>query len=407
MNLKPDVLIVGAGVAGIACALKCQENGLNFLIIEKSDRVGGRLGSIYEGEYVFDIGFQVFNSSYHNTIKFLDLNQLDLKFFKPGAAIFKDDKFKIISDPLRDLSQTFNTLFSGIPTLADKFRILKLKNSLWKYSIEEDKSRDVETFIFLKEYGFSNKVIANFFKPFFAGVFLEKDLYTSSKFFKYVFSKFSRGLASIPSKGMQQIPENMLRNIEQKNILLNSELESITSEKKIRLNNGQIITPNKIILTGKSQKLITNESVKYNKVKTLYFNSGELPKYSGYIHIFPQEIFINNIAFLTSISPLYSESNDHLLSVSIINDSEISDVRLIHHVKNRLQNIYGFKFSFLKLFSIRYATINHPVNYFEKNFKFLADEGIYISGDNLMHGSIEGAVISGIKVIDELKKELK
>ena len=67
MNLKPDVLIVGAGVAGITCALRCQEMGMNFLIIEKNDRVGGRLGSVYEDGYTFDIGFQVFNSSYHET----------------------------------------------------------------------------------------------------------------------------------------------------------------------------------------------------------------------------------------------------------------------------------------------------------------------------------------------------
>ena len=39
MNLKPDILIVGAGVAGITCALKCQEEGLSFLLVEKSERL--------------------------------------------------------------------------------------------------------------------------------------------------------------------------------------------------------------------------------------------------------------------------------------------------------------------------------------------------------------------------------
>ena len=48
MNLKPDILIVGAGVAEITCALKCQEEGISFSLVEKSERVGGRLGSINE-----------------------------------------------------------------------------------------------------------------------------------------------------------------------------------------------------------------------------------------------------------------------------------------------------------------------------------------------------------------------
>ena len=69
--------------------------------------------------------------------------------------------------------------------------------------IENDLSEDKETRIFLKDYGFSEKIINDFFSPFFAGVFLEKKLSTSSKFFKYVFSKLSKGLASIPNNGMQ------------------------------------------------------------------------------------------------------------------------------------------------------------------------------------------------------------
>ena len=133
MNLQPDVLIVGAGVSGITCAIKCQELGLNYALIDKNCRAGGRLGSIYDSGYIFDIGFQVFNTSYKITKQYLDLNQLDLHFFKPGSAIYSDKKFTIISDPLRDFGQIFHTLFSKIPTLADKMRILKLKISLLKY----------------------------------------------------------------------------------------------------------------------------------------------------------------------------------------------------------------------------------------------------------------------------------
>ena len=80
MNLQPDVLIVGAGVSGITCAIKCQELGLNYALIDKNWRVGGRLGSIYDSGYIFDIGFQVFNTSYKITKQYLDLNQLDLHF---------------------------------------------------------------------------------------------------------------------------------------------------------------------------------------------------------------------------------------------------------------------------------------------------------------------------------------
>ncbi len=403
MNLKPDVLIVGAGVSGITCAIKCQDIGLNYLLIDKNSRAGGRLGSIYDSGYIFDIGFQVFNTSYEITKQYLDLNQLDLHFFKPGSAIYSDKKFTIISDPLRDFGQIFNTLFSKIPSLADKMRILKLKFSLLNYVIEEDKSEDKETIVFLKDYGFSENMISKFFSPFFAGIFLEDKLSTSSKFFKYVFSKFGKGLASLPSNGMQEIPKNMLRIVDQSNVFLNCELDHITKDKKVKLKDGITIIPNKIVFTGNSQKLINKKQVNYNSVKTLYFNSKIIPDFSTYIHIFPQENYINNIAFLTSISKRYSENNDSLLSVSIVKENSISDSQLIRHVKDRLKNIYGGEFNFLKNFNIEQATVNQPAQFFNKEPNLSMNNRYYIAGDNLVHGSIEGATISGIKVAEELK----
>ncbi len=79
---------------------------------------------------------------------------------------------------------------------------------------------------------------------------------------------------------------------------------------------------------------------------------------------------------------------------------------MINHIKNRLKNIYGGKFNFLKNFNIEQATVNQPVQYFDQKYNMSIDNKYYISGDNLVHGSIEGAAISGLKVAEELKKDL-
>ena len=245
-------------------------------------------------------------------------------------------------------------------------------------------------------------MISQFFSPFFAGIFLETELSTSSKFFKYVFSKFGKGLASLPSNGMQEIPENMLRRVDQESVFLNCELEHITKDKKVKLKDGITIAPSKIVFTGNSQALINKNLVNYNSVKTFYFSSSVIHDYSNYIHIFPQEEYINNIAFLTSIAEGYSKNNDSLISVSIIKENNISDSKLITHTKDRLKNIYGGEFNFLKNFNIKQATIKQPVQYFDQKYNLSINDRFYLAGDNLVHGSIEGAAISGIKVAEEL-----
>ena len=67
------------------------------------------------------------------------------------------------------------------------------------------KEKEISTINYLKNCGFSQKVIDNFFKPFFNGIFLETDLVTSSRMFEFVFKMFGKGLAVIPKKGMQEI----------------------------------------------------------------------------------------------------------------------------------------------------------------------------------------------------------
>ena len=58
-----DNVIVGAGPSGLACAIQCQKNNKPFLLIEKNNRVGGRLGSFNENGYIYDLGFQVYNTA--------------------------------------------------------------------------------------------------------------------------------------------------------------------------------------------------------------------------------------------------------------------------------------------------------------------------------------------------------
>ena len=109
--MKTQSIIIGGGLAGLACASKMQKEKHDFLIIEQLDRLGGRVGSIYEDKFIFDVGFQVYNTAYLNTNSLLTLDEIDLKFFKPGARIHDGEHFQIISDPMRDLGQLLSSLF--------------------------------------------------------------------------------------------------------------------------------------------------------------------------------------------------------------------------------------------------------------------------------------------------------
>ena len=401
-----NAIIVGAGMAGLASAIKCQENGLEYIIIERSSRVGGKVGSIYKDDFIFDLGFQVYNTAYSITNSILDLNDINLKQFKPGAMIHLKEKSCIIADPIRDMRYLFSTIFSGITTFSDKIKILSLKRSLRGYTIENDTEPDQQTKTFLEEFGFSEKIIEFFFRPFFAGIFLEKKLKTSAKFFKFIFSKFNSGLATLPEYGMQAIPNSIVKNISPDKILLNNEVIGLKNN-IISLKNGQTISADYFILTGHSRSLGSYRNAEYNFVKTLYFSSTDEPPNGKYIHLFPEDDLMNNVAFPSIISEHYAKNDVHLLSVTVISN-KLKKTELIKNIEQRLSKYFKNEekcYRFLEYMDIKEATIKQSPKFFES--KNIFNDGIVYAGDYTRNGSIEGAVDSGIRAVAAIKNQME
>ena len=97
-KMNTDVVIIGAGISGLACAKHLMASGKNFLILEAGIRVGGRIKSdVFEG-FILDRGFQVLQTAYPEARRLLDYNKLDLKPFWPGVAVRVDSKLFYISD---------------------------------------------------------------------------------------------------------------------------------------------------------------------------------------------------------------------------------------------------------------------------------------------------------------------
>ena len=101
--------IIGAGLSGLIAATVLEKNGFAPVIIEATDRPGGRVKTDMVEGYQLDHGFQVLLTAYPAAKKYLNLKALDLQKFKPGAAIFKEGKQVVIGDPLRDISLLVHT----------------------------------------------------------------------------------------------------------------------------------------------------------------------------------------------------------------------------------------------------------------------------------------------------------
>ena len=79
--MDADVVIVGAGLAGLRCARRLTELGRHVVVLESSDAVGGRVRTDIIDGYRCDRGFQVLNPAYPAVRRWVDVSRLDLKPF--------------------------------------------------------------------------------------------------------------------------------------------------------------------------------------------------------------------------------------------------------------------------------------------------------------------------------------
>lgn len=398
-----DVIIIGAGLAGLTAAKVLKSAGKSVKILEASDAVGGRVRTDQVNGFLLDRGFQVLLTAYPETKRFLDYEALELRAFDSGALILNRDGITEIGDPLRKPSSLVPTLLSPAGTFLDKLKMLRLKLQLSRKSIEEIfGEEEITTMEYLKNAGFSDGMINQFFKPFMTGIFLENQLTTSSRMFGFVFKMFSEGNAAVPAKGMGMIPLQLAEGLSADELILNESVTAIEGN-LLKTRSGStyqatyvLLATDQLHLPPPYQQLTTS----FQSVTNLYFTASKPPFKQPLIALntLPGKL-VNNIAVMDQVSPAYSPNGESLISVSLIGDSSEEDVVTLQ--AKAIQELAGWypdavNWKHLRTYQIRYALPNddHIHNHLSPEALRLS-EHCFVCGDHLLHGSINAAMKSG------------
>ena len=391
--------IVGAGLSGLVAARILENHGYHPGIYEAADAVGGRIRTDLVKGHRLDRGFQVLLSNYPKAKQYLDLKRLDLKSLKPGAVIFSKGKQQKIGDPLRDSSLLVSSIVSGIGTLADKWKILKLYLELKKLSPEEIFSeKETTTLEYLQQKGFSENIIRKFFRPFFSGIFLEPDLRTSSRMFRFVFKMFGEGEAVIPALGMEEIPRQLAENLENTKIHFNTPVEQVTDSKLI-LKDGREIKSHFTIITSEAPSLVSNlrnQQMDWKSCHCFYFTSKTSAIKGRIIGLISDDsALINNIFYHSSLEE--SEVKEHFISVTIVKETELDAKQMEFRIRKELKEYCDIEVDeLLKHYKITkalpdLATLQYEIMPTETRLS----NRIFLAGDQLLNGSQNAAMLSG------------
>lgn len=402
MSDAPDVLIIGAGLAGLCCARRLHESGVRFQILEAAETIGGRVRTDHVEGFLLDHGFQVLLTAYPEAQRMLDYTALELRSFYPGALVRYGGAFHRIADPWRRPRDLLPTACAPIGTLGDKIKVARLRRRLLAGTLADLFQRpETSTLEALQRAGFSAAIIDRFFRPFFGGIFLERGLRTSSRMFDFVFRMLALGDTALPAAGMGAIAAQLAASLPPAAIRRQARVSAVHQQRLVLASGEQLHARAIVVATEgpEAARLLPGVPAPGSRSVTCVYFAAEQPPISEPILVLNGEPtgIVNNMCVPSLVAPSYAPPGVALVSVTVLGNPYQGDATLERLVRTQLAEWCGaavHRWRHLRTYRILHAlpeqsppapTLREPQ----------LGPGLFLCGDHRDTASINGAMASG------------
>jgi len=392
-----DVIIVGAGLAGLSAAIEITDSGLNALLIEADSRVGGRVQTDEVDGYLLDRGFQILLTAYPEAQRLLDFEPLDLMPFASGALVRIDDQFHPVGDPFRQPRDLLATARAPIGTWADKARIIEFRRRVRRQPAEQlFHQLDMTALERLQRFGFSPTIIERFFRPLVSGITLDPDLGGSRRQLEFVFRMLADGDAVVPAAGMGCIPEQLAMRIPANQFRFDTKVLEVGPHHVVTSEGERISATAVVVATDAmaAARFTGIDDPGWNSVTSVWFSAPEPPTDSTAIILDGSGAGpAVDVAVMSNVSARYAPPNRALIVASALATGD----GIENAVQTQLRGWFGTSvdgWTMLRADRIDAAQPRFDIGRDPSLDSQLAS-GVYLAGDHRHDPSIHGALASG------------
>jgi phytoene dehydrogenase-like protein len=395
---RAEVVVIGAGLAGLAAATTLQRAGRQVLVLEASDGVGGRVRTDRVDGYLLDRGFQVLLTGYPEAHRQLDLDGLDLQRFAPGAVVWLGSRGYRVGDPFRKPSTLVDTVLSPIGSVADKLRLLALRTRLKRSDPKALlRGADIPTRQYLHDLGFGDRFVERFLGPLFTGIQLDPDLDTSRRMFDTIFRSLTMGDSAVPVDGMGAIPAQLAARLPASAVRLNCEVAAVEPD-GVLISGGRRVAAGAVVVATEGPvavRLLDLKPVGSRSVSCVYFAAGADPVGDPMVvldgaHSGP----VANLAVMSTVAPSYAPPGRVLIAAACPGPQSED---LEPAVRAQLTGWFGptvTTWTQLRTYHIAHGQPDQSPP-FDPKEKVRLGETLWVCGDHRDTGSIQGALFSG------------
>ncbi|MCX4690145.1 FAD-dependent oxidoreductase [Kitasatospora purpeofusca] len=401
-----EVIVVGAGPAGLACALDLTGAGREVLVLEAADDVGGRMRTDVVRGFRLDRGFQVFNTAYPQVRRRLDLAALRLHPFTPGILLADGGRSHLLLDPTRRPGRALDVLRGGALPPRDlvALGLLGLCDAVLPAALLK-RMPETSTARALRRAGVSERTVEGALRPFLAGVFLEDRLETSSRMFHLVWRSMLRGSLCLPQQGIGAVPRQLAAGLPPGRLVCGAPVDRLTAEGVVLADGVRVRARTVVVATGSgaAARLLPGLEVPAARAVTTFYHAAPVRPLDGPLLVVDSRGPVLNTVVLSEVVPDCSPDGRALVSTSVRGVAAEEGA-----VRRRAGELYGVDVSGwepLAAYRIPEALPAGPVPLeLSRTTRFAP--GRYVCGDHRATASLQGALASGARAAREVSADL-
>ena len=409
-----DVAVIGAGVAGLTCARALEESGKQVRVLERSARVGGRVGTDVIDGYRCDRGFQWVNAGDLDLRDAMDVPALNPQPIERGMVLAHPDGYRVLHG-----SQTalIAAIRSGIGQPQDIARLMRWSEPLRKSRERLQATPDMTLQESLDRHEISGRIREEVLRPFFRLVFADEDLRTSYQFAMLSMQALLEGLPALPALGMQALPNQLAHGLEQPvehGVDVLGVTRSVGEGLRIFTDGGEIQARAVVVATDPvtASTLIGLGTPSMRGLATWWFSTPVPPttmKMPFVNPIGPSVGPLSHAVVVSNIASRYAPPGRHLVAAcSVPVPDKVAGLESEDEVRKQLGQIFHSDAASWDLVTRHVNSAAWPASRPPLMLRREVDlgDGLFVAGDHREAAGIAGAVRSGRRAAAAVMEEL-
>ena len=392
-----DVIIVGAGLAGLRCAKILNDHGKTVSLVERSDYVGGRLHSIRIDDYVIDEGFQLVNPSYPEIVSSGVLKNFDLRSFDSTIRFQNGTESYELADPRKHPLSSLRGFFKSPLAISDA---LKLSSLFGKSLLSSARNIVAQEDMSAKEglitSGISMSAIEDLFQPFLRGILLDDELSSSWNYTRLLLKSFAQGSPGTHPLGIEALAAAFADQLSMTTIHFNTNVQSVGPTAVVTAE-GSLTAKSVVVATdGNTAQLLVGSTLpRWHSQTTWWWSLPKLENSSG-LRIDLDDRLLSSALDLSSKAPERSPATRSLVAAPMNGDRPTTEFE--NRARTSVAKMYDVNSSDVQLITTSVVPLAlpaaaPPLTLRRANVR----NGVYCAGDYLETPSIQGALASGAK----------